>query len=333
VLMFMHFNGFEGNQNAKNLLSSYVDRGRIPHAILIEGPAGSGRRTLANIVAQAAVCSSQDEKPCGVCSHCIKSSSGNHPDIMQAGGEGAARSFHINTVRDIRDGAYVLPNEANRRVMILTGVEGMTDQAQNALLKILEEPPKHLLFILTCESRSQLLSTIQSRTVSIALGAVDIDLAVNAIRRILPQTSEDEAKQAATVFGGVIGQAVNGITDGSFKRVVELAPQIALAVAAPNELDLLRLTGKIEKDKSASDAVLNSLSLIFRDALVFRAGYKSNISSSPETSASLSKLLTKGQLISLIDEIEWLQQSRRFNINQTLFITLMCSRLREAAGR
>ncbi|HHV50963.1 MAG TPA: ATP-binding protein [Clostridiales bacterium] len=329
----MRFIGFEGNQDTKNLLSSFVDRGRIPHAILIEGPQGSGRRTLAKIIAQAAVCSSGDEKPCGVCSHCRKALSGNHPDIILAGGDGSSRSFHIDAVRQLRESAYILPNEAEHKVFILAGAEGMTEQAQNALLKILEEPPKHLIFILTCESRSQLLPTIQSRTVCLTVGAVDVDLAVNAIMRILPETSPEEARQAAAVFGGIIGQAVNGISDGTFKQVVGLAPQIALAVAAPNEIDLLRLTGKIEKDKAACDGVLNTLSLIFRDALVLRSGYNSSISSSPDTAASISKLLTKGQLAALVEEVDRLKRARLSNMNQTLFVTLMCSRLREAAGR
>ena len=186
----MRFAGFEGNQSAKRILSSFVDRGRIPHAVLIEGPAGSGRRTLAKILAQAAVCISSGEKPCGVCGHCRKMSSGNHPDVLMIGGEGTPRSFHVETVREIRRSAHILPNEAEYRVLILTGAEGMTPEAQNALLKILEEPPPHLLFILTCESRFQLLPTIQSRVVGVALGAVDTDTAAAAIMRILPRTGE-----------------------------------------------------------------------------------------------------------------------------------------------
>ena len=329
----MRFAGFEGNQGAKRLFSSFVDRGRIPHAVLIEGPAGSGRRTLAKILAQAAVCISSGEKPCGVCGHCRKMSSGNHPDVLMIGGEGTPRSFHVETVREIRRSAHILPNEAEYRVLILTGAEGMTPEAQNALLKILEEPPPHLLFILTCESRFQLLPTIQSRVVGVALGAVDADTATGAIMRILPRTGEEDARRAAEAFDGIIGQAVKGLADGTFKLAVEIAPQIARAVAAPDELELLKLTAKLEKDKSVCNAVLNLLSLIFRDALALRVGYKNNISSDFDTAASLSKLLTKGQLMALVEEVERLKSYRNTYMNNTLLVTLMCSRLREAAGR
>ena len=329
----MRFDGFQGNDQAKRQLSSYVDGGRFPHALMIEGPRGSGRRTLARLLAKAAVCKSTDQKPCGVCAHCMKAAGGNHPDIFEAGGEGASRSFHVDIIKQIRDNAYVLPNEAERRVYILAGAQGMTEQAQNALLKILEEPPAHLIFILTCENRSQLLTTIQSRTVGVTLGAVEQDKAVETILQILPQTGQDNARQAAAVFGGIIGQAVSGISDGSFRRVQELAPEIAHAVAAPDELELLRLTAKLEKDKEASDGVLNILSLIFRDALVRRVGNTDHLSSSPETAERLSRLLMREQLVSLLAAVESLQQARRMNINHTLFQTLLCSRLREAAGR
>ena len=78
---------------------------------------------------------------------------------------------------------------------------------------------------------------------------------------------------------------------------------------------------------------MNLLSLIFRDALALRVGYKNNISSDFDTAASLSKLLTKGQLMALVEEVERLKSYRNTYMNNTLLVTLMCSRLREAAGR
>lgn len=330
----MRFDGFAGNREAKRLLSAFVDGGRLPHALLLEGPAGSGRRTMARLIARAAVCSSGEEKPCGQCAACVKAAGGNHPDIVEAGGDGAARSFHIETVREIRDTAYILPNEAPRRAVILAGAQGMTEQAQNALLKILEEPPAHALFILTCENRAQLLSTIQSRTVCVSLGPVDPAEAEEAVRRLLPDADGEAIRQAVTVFGGLIGQAVQGLSEGTFQKVIELTPAFARAVAAPDELTLLRLTGGMEKDKALADGVLGALGLVFRDAAAARFGAQSApLSVAPDAAEELARSLTRGQLLALVKAVEELQADRRRNMNYTLFLTLLCSRLRSAAGR
>lgn len=319
----------------KKMLSACMDGGRFPHALLLEGPPGSGRRMLANILARAAVCTCADagSRPCGVCSGCIKALSGNHPDILEAGGDGSARSFHIDVVRQLRDTAYVLPNEASRRVMILAGAHNMTEQAQNALLKILEEPPAHVMFILTCENRAQMLSTIQSRALCLPLMGVTTEEAVSVLQSRLPGTPAEEIRRAAVLFGGVIGQALQGLEDGSFQKVLELAPAMAVAIAAPDELELMRLTGRLEKDKDLTDGVLNGLSLIFRDALTTRCGGKTYLSSSPEAAHKLASSLTKVHLVQLTQVIESLQKARLRNINHTLFLTLLCSRLRSAAGK
>lgn len=329
----MRFTGFLGNEEAKRQLSACVDGERFPHALLIEGPAGSGRRTLAWLLAQAAVCTADGEKPCGACPACRKAAAHAHPDITVTGGDGGARSFHIDAIRAARDLAYVLPNEAPRRVILLTGAEDMTEQAQNALLKILEEPPSHTLFLLTCENRAQLLETIRSRLVPVTLAPLPEETVFTALQARLPGRPEEELRRAARLSGGFLGQALQGLEEGTFRRVQELAEQIAAAVAAPDELALLKGTFRLDKDRAAIDGTLRALLVIFRDALACRCRADTRLSVSPQAAEQLAGLLTRVQLAQLTEAVQQLQRARLRNMNQTLFITLFCARLRQAAGR
>ena len=329
----MRFDGFVGHAAPKARVSAFVDTGRFPHALLIEGARGSGRRTLARLIAQAAVCTGEGERPCGVCVACRKALAGSHPDITAYGGDGSARSFHLETLLKIREDAYVLPNEAAKRVFLLADAQAMTERAQNALLKVLEEPPAHVLFLLTCESRAQLLSTIQSRTVALSLGPVTAEEALPFLRQKLPDRGVEELSRALSVFGGSIGQTLEGLQDGEYQQVLTQLSATLAGLTAPHELPLLKTTASLSRDKALLDGLLSALILVFRDALAARNGVESRLSPLPEEAAALAGQLTAPQLMRLIEVTEELQTARLRNMNMSLLLTRMCALLRGAAGR
>ena len=155
----MEFKHFLGNEKIKAQLSALVDGGRLPHAVVLEGESGLGKRTLAGELAAALVCRGE-HRPCDSCPQCHKARAGVHPDILVYAPEGGARSFHKKTVDQIVGDVYMTPNEADYKIYILVNAHLMSVQAQNAILKVLEEPPAYVRFILTVENKSALLPTV-----------------------------------------------------------------------------------------------------------------------------------------------------------------------------
>ena len=330
----MQFGAFVGNAGVKQQLSAFADSGHLPHALLLEGPTGCGKRTLARIVAAAMVCTAPgDRVPCGLCAACQKSAAGSHPDILEYSGGSTPGSFHIDVIRTIREQAYLAPNEADVRVCLLFQAHTLSPAAQNALLRILEDPPAHLRFILTCESRSQLLPTIQSRLLCLSLGGVSAEEGLPVLREQFPDPSEEELTSALAAFGGCLGPAMDALGDGDFAQSIVLTAKIADALLEPTALPLLKLTAPMEKNSPLLESVLAGLRLTFRDALCVLSGEPSRLSTAPKQAAALAAALTGRQLMSLIEATESLQAARRRNMNPTLLLTLLCSRLYAAAQR
>ena len=323
----MQFGQLVGNAAVKRRLSSMVDAGHFPHALLLEGEEGSGRRTLARLVARAATCRGEGERPCGSCSGCIKA---EHPDVTVFDVQGKEKV--VDAIRELRQEAFLLPNEAPHRVFILENAQLLNPPAQNALLKILEEPPRHVLFILVCENRTQLLETIRSRCTLFTMQPVEWEEAAPVLQSRLPSIPIEELQRAHSLFGGRIGRVLDGVRDGAFRQVVELTPSFAQALVAPEELPLIRLTARLEKDKDLTAALLRSLTLVLRDALACRYGTPGRLSTAPEAASVLAQKLTGARLMHLLDTVEGLQQDLTRNMNNTLLLTRLSSRLRGAAG-
>lgn len=158
--MMLGFDAFPGNDALKASLRTALDR-RFPQAVLLSGPEGSGTHAFAQTIAAALLCTGVGNRPCGVCPSCLKLAHGTHPDVICID-EGDAE-IKVEHARSIRAEASVLPNDGSRKVFIVHGAEHMNTSAQNALLKVLEEPPHYAFFLLTARQPGLLLQTIRSR--------------------------------------------------------------------------------------------------------------------------------------------------------------------------
>lgn len=159
----MNTSGFDFNSQTINVLNSLESNSRIPHAIIIEGSDKDKTLAAARFLSMYAVCTAE-QKPCAVCNQCHKAQNAAHADIYYAQAEGKSGSYSIKQLRKIIDDAYIKPNEANAKVYILADAENrLSAVQQNALLKLIEEPPKNVIFIFTCENSRNFLITIRSR--------------------------------------------------------------------------------------------------------------------------------------------------------------------------
>lgn len=229
----MGFDAFLGNERLKDNLTGSLRRGHISHFYLISGPEGSGRHTLARLLAAAILCGKADA-PCGNCGVCRKVFDGNHPDFITVT-DPEHKNIAVRIVREIRDDMFIRPNEAEHKIYFFAqdlGIEG-----QNALLKVLEEPPRYGVFMLLTDNPEKILPTVRSRCTELTLSALSADTLRRAIGREFPDAPPEDVDAAILRSGGILGQARKILESGEI-----LAPQTAAFAESFAARDVLALT-------------------------------------------------------------------------------------------
>ena len=151
------------NEKTALTVKNFIKEQRIPHAILILGDSGVGKHTLADFLAKAIVCGKSDA-PCDMCDNCRLADSKNHPDIITVAPEDDKKSIVISQIRELRQEAFVRPHKTLKKVFIIDKADTMNSASQNALLKVLEEPPSYVTFIICVTNKEKLLQTVLSRS-------------------------------------------------------------------------------------------------------------------------------------------------------------------------
>lgn len=322
----MSFSSFIGNEEAKSQIKSFISKGKIPHAIILEGARGLGKCTLAKLISKACVCEGTLEKPCCECINCKKVEREVHPDVIYPEKSGALHTYNIDTIREVREDAYVIANEARNKVYILTEVDNMGIPAQNALLKILEEPPPNVVFILTCISSMNLLQTIRSRTQIISLMPVYFEDAKLYIRKKYKELTDAKIDKAVKISYGNIGLAIEILTSEGLKETIRMANDIASVITSPRPFELLKATSGLISDRKKFKEVLNFLIVFLREALILSYTGKSN-DYGYDVINELANNLNGKKIIDIIEEINKVVIYIDQNVNLTLLSTNLCINL------
>ncbi len=313
------FDRFVGNRDTVARLSSMLESGRVPHAFIFEGDKGTGRKTLAAMLARALACTGE-HKPCGECECCrIK----ENPDIVTVLPEKA--SITVDQIRSVRDEAYILPNQSDKRVFIIPDANLMNEQAQNALLKVFEEPPKSVAFILTCEYSGQLLSTVVSRAAVFKLSPPDIKSACDYIAENYPDYEKSAVSDAVRTSSGNIGVALSVLAGGDKTDIT--AREILSVIGERSELSLMKALTVLEKDRPLAKAVLLRMNELLTDALTVKSGADLPLPDG-DIRLKLAENFTKEHLLGVANACLTAKGDCEANCNGALMITNLCACIR-----
>lgn len=313
--------GLRGNEALKQALRRALET-RFPQSILLTGPTGIGKLTLARILAAALLCSAAPSAvPCGHCVSCRKAEQDIHPDITLI--DLGDAEIKVDTARTIRSDASVLPNESSRRVFLIRHAQNMNAVAQNALLKILEEPPSYAFFILMTENAGAILPTILSRCTQFALAPLPTAELTTLLREQYPDRNPDEITAAATAAQGIVGTAAE-LLSGEIGEAAEWASPFLHALASGDELSLLRAASACSGlNRRQFSHVLAALSAGLRDA-IFAAENLPGVMlpALQEASHELAARVSVPRLLAVYD---WVQELLiRIDRNQSMALLTSC---------
>ena len=264
------FKDVVGHKDILKYISSAVENNRVSHAYILNGERGSGKKMLANLFAMTLLCETGDNEPCGKCHSCKQAESGNHPDIIRVTHE-KPNSISVDDIRtQVNNTVDIKPYQGPYKVYIIPQADMMTPQAQNAILKTIEEPPSYAVFLLLTENAETLLPTINSRCVMLKLRNIKDTL----IKKYLMENLEipDYKADMCTAFAqGNMGRAIMLANSDHFNEIREEAVQLLKHISEMELNEIVAAVKNISVYKLEITDYLDILMIWYRDVLLYKA--------------------------------------------------------------
>jgi DNA polymerase III subunit delta' len=321
------FSSICGQESAKARLRAALSRGRLAHAVMLTGPEGVGKQRLARSLAMLFACEAIDptsDDACRVCAGCRQVTAGTHPDVRLIEIPVGKKDIRIDAIRDLRTFMQLAPIKARRKVGIINDAHALNLNAQNALLKTLEEPPPRSLLALVTHAPGALLPTVRSRCQRVQCGPLPDELVVHILERE-GHLSAEEAKLVAAYAEGSPGRALQ-LRGALGQRRVELLTRLA---------DLHRAgyvsIAQMIRDATGGDDPALPLALMltwYRDRAVQAAGaedvglHNADLLAARSTAPSLAAVRQAEEVIDALARL------RRGNPNRQLLLEDLFLRLR-----
>lgn len=325
------FNDILGHEQIKEHFRNAVQTGKISHAYILSGEAGMGRKSLANAFALELLCEKGLPDPCMACHACKQVLSGNHPDLIYVTHEKPA-SIGVDDIREqINDTIMVRPYSSYYKVYIVDEAEKMTVQAQNALLKTIEEPPSYAVIILLTANQEAFLPTILSRCVQLNLKPLqDGDIKNYLIQE--KGISEDTAEVYTAFARGNLGRAVHLAESEEFQAVYQTMLALLKHLRSMDIAELMETVRKLKEEGLNLEECLDFMQLWYRDVLMFKVTKDMNLLIFKEEYFSINDMSKNSSyqgLETILESIEKARTRLRANVNMELAMELMLLAMKE----
>jgi len=326
----MDFSTIIGQEDIIASLESSIAEKRVGHAYIFSGPRGVGKKTVARAFASALLCDRPDfGKSCGECLQCRMFASGSNPDYREIDSEGA--SIGVDSIREVQSDVVIRPAYSQRKVYLIIDAERMTVQAQNSLLKTLEEPPEYAVIMLTTSNYGALIDTVRSRAVKYALKNNTAD----EVREVLLSKYGSNLKSVDFITaysGGIIGTALELAGSDEFISMREKTLEIILKLSKPGLAEIFDLYKFFEHNKDYVDTILDIMVLFYRDLLLMKKAAGENmLINSDKKDIILDSIsnFSSEKLIKNIETVEIARRNIKQNANYQLSIEVMLMKLKE----
>ena len=273
-----------GHENIIGHFKSSIERGKVAHAYLIHGEKGTGKKLLAGLFAKTLQCESGGTDPCGTCRSCLQCDTGNQPDIIWV--------THEKPTEQVNKDIIVRPYSSRYKIYIIPEAELMNPQAQNALLKTIEEPPEYAVIMLLTNNIGKMLPTIISRCITLNLKPVgELDMLDYLSKLGIPLT---KAKFCVGFAFGNLGKAVRLATSEEYNEIKQDCVQILKNVNKMEVYELVEAVKKMAKYKLDVYDYIDLMMMWYRDLLMLK------VSGSPD------KLLFKEEYATLKQQANYI---------------------------
>lgn len=264
-----------GQEQIKEQLQGAILQDKLSHAYLLHGEARSGKEFIAKIFAQTIQCEMQKEEPCQECHSCKQMMSGNHPDVIFVTHE-KPNSIGVDDIREgINNTVMIKPYSSRHKIYIIQDAEKMTPQAQNALLKTIEEPPAYALFILLSSSMDSMLPTIVSRCVVLHMKPVQDEEMRKYLMRVL-KVPDYRAEICVAFARGNVGRAKALASSEDFDKIRQDALSLLKNIYDMEIAEIMEALKRIKEYGFDIGDYLDIMAVWYRDVLLFKATHDIN---------------------------------------------------------